>query len=81
MQEVNVEEARRLLGALCEACEEFRRAYNKLPFFKKIYYFFRKFPQREGAQLVVVQGSQGYFEKVCSVHIVLMESLKLIPNP
>ena len=24
---------------------------------------------------------QGYFEKVCSVHIVLMESLKLIPNP
>ena len=35
----------------------------------------------ECAQLVVVQGSQGYFEKVCSVHIVLMESLKLIPNP
>jgi len=35
----------------------------------------------ECAQLVVVQGTQGYFEKVCSVHIVLMESLKLIPNP
>lgn len=53
MQEVNAGEARKLLGALCEACEEFRRAYDKLPFFKKIYYFFRKFPQREGAQLVL----------------------------
>ncbi len=36
---------------------------------------------RNPRSLLLCKGTQGYFEEVCSVHIVLMESLKLIPNP
>ena len=53
MQEVDSQEALRLLGDLCDACEKFRLAYAGLPLLKKVHYFFRKFPQREGAQLVL----------------------------
>lgn len=53
MQEVEPQEALRLLGELCAACEVFRRTYEELPVMKKIYYFFKKFPQREGAQTVL----------------------------
>lgn len=53
MQEVEVAEAVRQLRELISKCEELQRAYKSMGLPKRIMYLFKKFPQRDGAQLVL----------------------------
>lgn len=53
MQEVEAPVAIGLLNGLQAACEELSEAYRNMTLLKRIYYFFRKFPVRDKAQLVL----------------------------
>lgn len=53
MQEVEPAEAVRLLGELADGCRALKSAYAGMSLYKKMYYFFRRFPQREGVQLIL----------------------------
>lgn len=53
MQEVEATEALERLAKLNDVCVNLKHAYEKMSFFNKLYYIFKKFPLRDNAQVIL----------------------------